>query len=108
MAPGKAIPLWLVFAAQCFLDVQHVLGRDVGRGHTELQRIANAIRTSIKQNLEFHKTLRVETWPRQNDTQFSGILTVIEEWISEDLIANKMKSVRFGLLIIPRGVLTLD
>lgn len=108
MAPGKAIPLWLVFAAQCFLDVQHVLGRDVGRGHTDLQRIANPIRASIKQNMEFHRSLRVETWPRQNDTRFSGILTVIEEWISEDLIANKMKAVRLGLVIIPRGVLTLD
>ena len=98
MAPGKIIPLWLVFAAQCFLDNQHVLGRDIGRGHTELQRTGNAIRASITQNLKFHQSLRVETWPTQNDTRFSGTLTVIEEWIRQDVVANKMKTVRVRCL----------
>ena len=108
MAPGKAIPLWLVFAAQCFLDAQHVLGRYVARGLAELQRTANAIRASMKQNLEFHKSIRVEIWPRQNDGRFSGSLTAIEEWILQDLIADKMKAVRLGLVMILRGGLTLD
>ena len=98
MAPGKIIPLWLVFAAQCFLDNQHVLGRDIGRGHTELQRTGNAIRASITQNLKFHQSLRVETWPTQNDTRFSGTLTVIEEWIHQDVVATKMKTVRVRCL----------
>ena len=98
MAPGKIIPLWLVFAAQCFLDTQHVLGRDVGRGHTELQRTGNAIRASITQNLKFHQSLRVENWPTQNDTRFSGTLTMIEEWIRQDVVATKMKTVRVRCL----------
>ena len=94
MAPGKIIPLWLVFAAQCFLDTQHVLGRDVGRAHTELQRTGNAIRASVSQNLKFHQSLRLEIWPTQNDSRFSGTLTVIEEWIRQDIVATKMKTVR--------------
>ena len=94
MAPGKVISLWLVFAAQCFLDAQHVLGRDVARGHTELEQTANAIRASINQNLKLHQSLRVETWPRQNDFQFSESLRVIEEWVRQDVVANKMKAVR--------------
>ena len=98
MAPGKIIPLWLVFAAQCFLDNQHVLGRDIDRGHTELQRTGNAIRASITQNLKFHQSLRVETWPTQNDTRFSGTLTVIEDWIRQDVVADKMKTVRVRCL----------
>ena len=98
MAPGKIIPLWLVFAAQCFLDNQHVLGRDIGRGHTELQRTGNAIRASIMQNLKFHQSLRVETWPTQNNTRFSGTLTVIEEWIHQDVVATKMNTVRVRCL----------
>ena len=106
MAPGKVIPLWLVFAAQCFLDAQHVLGQDVDRAHQELQQTANAIRGSIKQNLEFHKSLRVETWPKQNDAQFGASLTLIEEWIIQDLVANKLKVVRTGFSRLPHGRLT--
>lgn len=98
MSPGKIIPLWLVFAAQCFLDTQHVLGRDVGRGHTELQRTGNAIRASVTQNLKFHQSLRVENWPTQNDTRFSEALAVIEEWIRQDVVAAKMQTVRFRYL----------
>ena len=99
MAPGKIMPLWLVFAAQCFLDTQHVLGREVGRGHTELQRTGNAIRASVTQNLKFHQSLRVENWPTQNDARFSETLTVIEEWIRQDLVATKMETVRVRCLI---------
>lgn len=93
VAPGKIIPLWLVFATQCFLDIQHALGRDVAHGHTELQRTANTIRASIQQNLRFHESLRTETWPRGCDTDFSRSLTIIEEWVGQDLVALKMKNV---------------
>ena len=93
MGPGKIIPLWLVFAAQCFLDTQHVLGGDVDRGHNELRQTGNAIRASITQNLKFHQSLRVDTWPRKNDERFSGTLTVIDEWIGQDVVATKMKTV---------------
>ena len=100
MTPENPVPLWLVFAAQCFVDVQHFLDQDVARGFAELERTAIAIRTSIKQNLNFHASLRVETWPRQNDHQFSATLTVIEQYILNDLVADKMKSVRLGNSII--------
>lgn len=94
MAPGKVIPLWLVFAAQCFLDTQHLLDRDVGRGHVELQRTANAIRISITQNLKFHKSIQNEDWYSQNNEKLTDRLKEIEEWISQDLLANQMKAVR--------------
>lgn len=93
MAPGRPISLWLVFAAQCFLDTQHVLDRDTARGHAELEQTTNAIRASIKQNLDFHKSLRIENWPRQNDFQFSEILRVIEEWTRQDMVAEKLRAV---------------
>lgn len=98
MVPDKPIPLWLVFAAQCFLDTQHVLGQDVARAHRELQHTGHAIGSSIKQNLEFHKSLRIENWPRQNDFQFSESLRVIEQWIQNDVVAEKLKVVRVGVL----------
>ncbi|CAD6592576.1 MAG: hypothetical protein ASARMPREDX12_006252 [Alectoria sarmentosa] len=102
MAPGKIIPLWLVFAAQCFLDAQHMLGRDVVRGHAELEQTVNAIRASTKQNvLKFHQSLRIETWPRQNDFQFSEILRVIEEWIQHDMVADKLKAIKIAATLPP-------
>ena len=80
MAPGKAIPLWLVFSVQCFLDAQHELNHDISRPHTHLRNVANAQRASVQKNLEFHRSLRVDTWPRTNDFQFNEILRVIDEW----------------------------
>lgn len=77
-----------------------MLGQDVISGHTQLAQTANAIRASMKENLKFHQSLRVETWPRQNDSQFSASLAVIEEWISRDLVADKLKAVR-----VPRDFL---
>ena len=93
MAPGKDIPLWLVFAAQCFLDAQHVLKKDVSRPHAQLLNTANAIRASVKQNLDFHESLRVENWPRTNDFQFSETLRVIEEWVRRDVVAERLRKV---------------
>lgn len=93
MSPGNSIPLWLVFAAQCFLDTQHVLKQEIGRAHQHLVTTANAIRGSIKQNLDFHQLLRIEHWPRTNDYPFSEMLRVIEEWVRNDVIAERLKKV---------------
>ena len=56
MATGKAIPLWLVFAVQCFLDAQYELHRDLSRAHADLNMVA----THIKENVKFHENLRIE------------------------------------------------
>ena len=108
MAPGNVISLWLVFATQCFLDAQHVLGQEVSRGHTQLGKTAIAIGASIKKNLDFHKSLRIENWPRENDFQFSESLRVIEQWIQNDVVAEKLKVVRVRVLDNRFGLLTLE
>lgn len=36
MSPDKFIPLWLAFAAQVCLDVQHTLGAELGRAYQEM------------------------------------------------------------------------
>ena len=93
MAPGKAIPLWLVFSVQCFLDGQHELKRDISRPHAQLMNVANAQRASVQKNLEFHRSLRVDTWPRTDDFQFNEILRVIDEWVARDVVAEKLRIV---------------
>ncbi|KAI4183777.1 MAG: hypothetical protein LQ346_006232 [Caloplaca aetnensis] len=95
MSPGKDIPLWLVFAAQCFLDAQHELKGDISRGHDQLRQTANNIRASIDENLKFHKTLRIVNWPKENDEAFTDILYVMEEWVGKDVVAGKWQKVEF-------------
>lgn len=94
MSPGKDIPLWLVFAAQCFLDAQHELKGDISNGHDQLRHNANSIRASIDPNLKFHKNLRIMNWPKENDEKFTEMLYVIDEWIGKDVVAEKWKKVR--------------
>ena len=93
MSPGKAIPLWLVFAAQCFLDAQHVLKQDLPRPYAELVQSVKAITATIEQNMKFHESLRINNWPKQNDFEFSELLRVIQQWIKQDVVVEKLKKV---------------
>ncbi|KAL8848129.1 MAG: hypothetical protein Q9221_006849 [Calogaya cf. arnoldii] len=89
MSPDKDIPLWLVFAAQCFLDAQHELEGDISKGHDQLRTNADSIRTSIEQNLKFHEKLRIVNWPKENDRAFTDMLYVIDQWVGKDAVADK-------------------
>lgn len=95
MLPGRPIPVWLVFAGRCFLDIQHVLEDAVGNGYAQLGRTAHAMKTSIKQNMEFHKSLRVDNWPKPNDFQFTETLGVIDSWVMRDVIAERRTKVHY-------------
>lgn len=55
--------------------------------------IANSIRASIETNMEFNQSLRVDTWPRSNDLQFTEMMRVTKEWILRDIIGEKLKKV---------------
>ena len=94
MSPGKDIPLWLVFATQCFLDAQHVLKEKVSEGHRQLRNSANAIRSSIEQTVKFHISLRSVNWPKRNDEQFADMLRVLDDWVGQDVVADKWKKVK--------------
>lgn len=80
------IPVWVAFAAQIFIDIHHVLREDVYRGFADLSRTANVINGSIKQNFEFHSSLRVETWPASNDKALRGLQARIVGWVDNDPI----------------------
>ncbi|KAL8939589.1 MAG: hypothetical protein Q9216_003269 [Gyalolechia sp. 2 TL-2023] len=99
MLPGRPITLWLVFAARCFLDAQHVMKRDVDLGYTQLGRTAEAMKLSIKENLTFHKTLRIENWPKSNDFQFTEMLGVIDNWVLRDVIAEKRQKIKMNVRV---------
>lgn len=93
MGPGKDVPLWLVFAAQCFLDAQHELHGDVSKGYSQLSRCAKGIKSSIEETLRFHENLRIVNWPRTNDLQFTEQIRVIDQWVLTDAVAEQLRKV---------------
>lgn len=99
MSPGKDIPLWLVFAAQCFLDAQHELKEAISNGHDQLKASANSLKASIEENLKFHESVRIVNWPKTNDLLFTEMLRVINEWVRKDVVAEKWKKVIPSLIL---------
>lgn len=81
MKPGREIPLWLVFAAQCFLDAQHVLEGDLHRGYEDLRRTASTLKTTIQENFDFHTSLSIVNWPKENDVPLRDFISVIDQCV---------------------------
>ncbi|THY50224.1 hypothetical protein D6C97_07087 [Aureobasidium pullulans] len=98
MAPGKKVPLWLTFAVQSFLDVQHVMGPHVAQGIVDLQTAARHIGASLNQNFKFHEKLRINTWDVHNDRVLKQIQNIITTWVAQD---NVKKIIERSLLRNP-------
>jgi hypothetical protein len=47
MVKRRSIPIWLVFAAQIFLDIHHTLGGQVSRGFSDLVLSASYVENNI-------------------------------------------------------------
>lgn len=56
----KEIPLWLVFAIQYFLDVQHIFRQNIHLGSMGLLRVAAEVKRTMKEHLDYHKTLSID------------------------------------------------
>lgn len=82
---GK-IPLWLTFAAHLWLDTHHTLRNEVSRAYDDLYEASVKMGGSIKEILDFHRSLRVDNWPRSNDMAFMILLERIEWVVEEDTL----------------------
>lgn len=78
------IPLWTVLAVQVLLDIHEVLEEDIARGINYLHEISAQVYGSIKEHLEFHKTLTIENWPKINDRNLGSIQGRIQDWVWTD------------------------
>ncbi|KAL8963152.1 MAG: hypothetical protein Q9183_005050 [Haloplaca sp. 2 TL-2023] len=94
MGPGKEIPLWVVFAGQCFLDTQHVLEENLDRGHTFLISTARTMKKSVELNLDFHASLRVVNWPKENDFVLRELVKMIDTWVLKDVVADRFHKIK--------------
>ena len=87
---GK-IPLWLVVAAQSYLDIHHVLMKDADRPLEDLQEFAREAQSTLKEHfafLEEHSLSAVRA--KKSESVAHGILREIEEWALEDKLTQIM------------------
>jgi hypothetical protein len=76
----QKLPLWLIFAAQNYLDVHHILRTDVGRGLEELQTAGTAARATLEQHFRFMKANKCELRDRKDESTCREIMKDVEEW----------------------------
>ncbi|OCK73014.1 hypothetical protein K432DRAFT_430786 [Lepidopterella palustris CBS 459.81] len=84
----KTISLWLAFAAQIFLDINHSLREDVGGALVELQLTGKNIEATLNENFAYHEKLSIENWPKSNDRALLDIRDRINAFVKVDPIAN--------------------
>ncbi len=83
----KVIPIWLAFAAQAFLDITHVLRRDVGRGFQDLAEVGSRSKHVIQNYFDFILSARApDTWNKTNDICLKAIVDTIDMWVSQDVL----------------------
>lgn len=85
MLETKRIPLRLMFAAQVYPAIHHIMRQDTGRGYVTPSHATKLIESSINQKLDFHKNLRIPDWPPYSDGGFQDILGRIKDWVKTDL-----------------------
>ncbi|KAH9812435.1 hypothetical protein DFH28DRAFT_930873 [Melampsora americana] len=83
---NNSIPIWLVFAAQVFLDTNSVLGPDVTRPFDELQRAAKQVDTNLDRFFASRQGVPdFELWPRsQTDTLRCLQKEVVQNYVLAD------------------------
>ncbi|KAI4248217.1 MAG: hypothetical protein L6R42_009371, partial [Xanthoria sp. 1 TBL-2021] len=97
MRPGKPIPVWLVFAFHCFLNSQHTLGEAVDQPFFHLKGLCDTVRGSITDLKEFHRSLSMTCWPKQ-ESQLQEILDIIDAWMAKDWVEEGVREVSFNAL----------
>ncbi|EQB44956.1 hypothetical protein CGLO_16239 [Colletotrichum gloeosporioides Cg-14] len=85
MEDTKKIPFYLVFAAQTYLDIHHILRDDVERGFFQMSNETNIMRNNLKSHLEFHQNLKIDGWTAKHDRALKDTESVIG-WLGTDPI----------------------
>ena len=79
-------PFWLAFALQIYLDIHHLLRKEVRRGFHEARQHARRARDKINAYFAFSKELEDNPfWKANNDALFSRVCKEVELWFDNDL-----------------------
>lgn len=99
----KTVPLWVAYAAQIFLDINHTLRADVVRGLSELRASGTQAAATLKDYFDTKKPRNFINWPSQNEAAVRGIDQLINRWIVGDAFdLHKRKMYRSMALPTPQ------
>jgi hypothetical protein len=79
----RTVPLSLVFAAQIFLDIHHIMRSAIQLSFSVMIKQVNMMESSIDAHLEFHEKLKIEHWPAANDHMLQE-LSRLMKWMGKD------------------------
>jgi hypothetical protein len=83
---GGPIALWLVFAAQIFIDAHHILGNTIGDGFAELQNQAQHMMRNVQEHFTFHKDIEAN-WLEDVDQYLrTTVLLQMNNSVFQDVI----------------------
>ncbi|KAI1357975.1 hypothetical protein F5Y08DRAFT_131633 [Xylaria arbuscula] len=104
MKKTRQTPFPMVFAAQVFLDIHHLLRTDISRAFEAFQSGVTVLRNEIESHLDFHKNLRIDNWPRSNDQYLIQISSSIRMVLKDPVYQAKEKQYRRMKLSVPNSV----
>jgi hypothetical protein len=93
MLPKKKgkITLWLVFAAQSYLDIHHILMKDADRPLNDLQKFGREAQSTLKEHFTFLEEHSLSAFrPKKSESYIQETLREIEEWALEDKLTQIM------------------
>ncbi|KAF1918794.1 hypothetical protein BDU57DRAFT_535853 [Ampelomyces quisqualis] len=99
MFKTKEVTLPLAFAATLFLDIHHTLRDEVDFGFKRLTDATHFVQGEIKEELEFHQGIEMETWPKENDMVLQQFSDTLQFWCHEDQQLSAAK--KMGRVNIP-------
>lgn len=91
MDAGKidALPLYVVFASQAFLDIHHILREETIRPFQEIQETAKRVIDTVDAHFEFlHETMG-GSW---NDANLLRVRKFAKGWIQKDIIGPRFET----------------
>jgi hypothetical protein len=84
MFKTKEVTLPLAFAAALFLDIHHLLRKEVASGFERLANACNFVEVDIEEEVKFHEGIKMETWPEENDKAVQQFVETLKFWCHED------------------------
>ncbi|KAI6779144.1 uncharacterized protein J7T54_007599 [Emericellopsis cladophorae] len=77
------IPFSLVFAAQIYLDIHHIMRAAVRQSFAVMVNETTVMHNTLQAHLDFHKDLKTKNWPASNDHALRELSRLLD-WMGKD------------------------
>lgn len=94
MYDTKKVTTWLCFATQIYLDINHILRRQIRKGLEDMTVAGKSAKLSLQATLKFTATTTLKGWTKKNDKILCNTIAFIDEWVLIDAV----EKIRRGLL----------